>query len=97
MEHQIIIGFYRPQIAKHRVTFKELSDQDATRGVLPEYFRHALVDVVSGMTTEFFHVACFAAVIEFFLGPTNKLAYRFNHPVNESQAQTLDEIERCHH
>src|SRR5258706_5777505 len=55
------------------------------------------MEVVSGIATELLHVAGFVPVVEFFLSPRNKLAYGLNHPVNKSQAQTLDKLDRCHH
>src|SRR5205823_4232205 len=50
-----------------------------------------------GIAAELIHVASFTTVIEFFPGPGNELAYRFDHPVNKSKAQTLDEVDRSHH
>ncbi len=55
------------------------------------------MEVVSGIATELLHVAGFVPVVEFFLSPPNKLAYGLNHPVNKSQAQTLDKLDRRHH
>src|SRR5258706_8810026 len=55
------------------------------------------MEVVSGIATELLHVAGFVPVVEFFLSPPNKLAYGLNHPVNKSQAQTLDKLDRCRH
>src|SRR5882672_7663850 len=97
MEHELIACFHRSQIGEHRVAFKELGNEDATRGVLPDNFGHTLMEVVFGIAAELVHVPRFAPIIEFFLSPGNKLADRFNHPVNKSQAQTLDEADSCHH
>src|SRR6267143_3734409 len=66
MKHQIVVIFYCPQIRQYRMAFKELGNKNAPRGVLPDDFGHTLMEVVSRITSELFHVACFTAVIEFF-------------------------------
>src|SRR5258706_4348985 len=64
---------------------------------MPSYVWKKLMEVVSGIATELLHVAGFVPIVEFFLSPPNKLAYGLNHPVNKSQVQTLDKLDRCHH
>ena len=92
MEQQLIIRFYRPQIGKHRVPFYELGNEGATRRVLPDDFRHVLLEVASRVVAKLFHVARFAAVVEFFFRPGDKLADRLNQPVDKTQPQTPDQV-----
>src|SRR5216683_1494353 len=79
MEHKLVIRFHGSQVSEYGVAFYELGNESATCRVLPDDFRHVLLEVASRVMTKLFHVACFRTVVEFFLRPGNKLAHRCNH------------------
>src|SRR2546425_1691304 len=97
MEHKLVIRFHRPQVSEYGVAFNELGNESATCRVLPDDFRHTLLKVASGVASKLFHVACFRTIVEFFLRPGNKLAHRFNHPVDKREVHKLDASDRRNH
>src|SRR5260370_37860305 len=97
MEHHLVIRFQRSQISEYGVAFNELGNESATCRVLPDDFRHTLPEVAAGVASKLFHVACFGTVVEFFLRPGNKLAHRFNHPVDKRETHKLDASDRRNH
>src|SRR5258708_25569037 len=86
-----VAGCPDSQEFRYRDAFQELSREDSCCGTTPEDCGNFFVGIIPGIAAQFIHVVRFTAVVEFLLGPGDKLLGRGNNPVKAAPPHYLDQ------